>query len=47
MKFQRNPLEYRRHLPHIEKPGWPHFVTFHTAGQLHLSQAARDLVMQH
>jgi REP element-mobilizing transposase RayT len=45
-----NPLQkyhYRRRLPHIQKSDADLFVTFCTGARLRLSEAARDLVLQH
>jgi REP element-mobilizing transposase RayT len=45
-----SPLQkyhYRRRLPHIQKSHADLFVTFCTGARLPLSEAARDLVLQH
>src|SRR5439155_1841594 len=38
---------YRRTLPHIEKPGREHYITFVTHQRWELPPIARDLVLQH
>lgn len=38
---------YRRNLPHIEKEGRPHFITFDTHEKWQLPPVARDLVLKH
>jgi hypothetical protein len=38
---------YRRNLPHIEKEGRPHFVTFDTHERRNLPPVARDIVLKH
>ncbi|MGB8131736.1 MAG: transposase [Candidatus Angelobacter sp.] len=38
---------YRRNLPHIEKTGRAHFITFDTYLRWVLPPAARDLVLKH
>jgi len=39
--------EYRRRLPHFQKPASPLFVTFCTGGPFILTEEARDLVLKH
>jgi REP element-mobilizing transposase RayT len=38
---------YRRNLPHIERSGRAHFITFNTLERSELPPTARDLVLQH
>lgn len=38
---------YRRNLPHIEKEGRPHFITFATHERWKLPPLARDLALHH
>jgi hypothetical protein len=38
---------YRRNLPHLEKAGRAHFITFDTFQRWLLPPAARDLVLNH
>jgi hypothetical protein len=38
---------YRRDLPHIEKGGRAHFITFNTYLRWELPPLARDLVLKH
>src|SRR5690348_14551273 len=38
---------YRRNLPHLEKPGYPYFVTFKTMDDFILPPGARWLVLNH
>ena len=38
---------YRRNLPHLEKPGYPYFVTFKTMNEYRLSPQAKSLVLNH
>lgn len=40
-------VDYRRNLPHIEKWGYPHYLTFNTFQDLYLPPRARDLVFNH
>src|SRR5260370_21952238 len=39
--------QYRRNLPHLEKPDRVHFITFDTHQRWELPPLARDLVMKH
>ncbi len=39
--------DYRRNLPHIEKGGREHFITFDTYLRWELPPLARDLVLEH
>src|SRR5260370_39120516 len=39
--------QYRRNLPHLEKPDRVHFITFDTHQRWELPPFARDLVMKH
>jgi REP element-mobilizing transposase RayT len=39
--------DYRRNLPHIERSGRAHFVTFDTHKRWQLPPLARDLVLKH
>ena len=39
--------DYRRNLPHIEKGGRAHFITFDTYLRWELPPLARDLVLEH
>ena len=45
--MKERKYSYRRNLPHIEKPGRAHFITFDTYQQWVLPPVARDLVMGH
>ncbi len=50
MSTKTSPLtkyRYRRRLPHLQKADAAGFVTFCTGGRLALSEAARDLVLEH
>jgi REP element-mobilizing transposase RayT len=38
---------YRRNLPHLEKPGYPYFVTFKTMDDFILPPGAKWLVLNH
>lgn len=38
---------YRRNLPHIEKDGRPHFITFDTYDRWELPPEARDIILHH
>jgi putative transposase len=39
--------DYRRNLPHIERSGRAHFVTFDTHKRWQLPPLARDLILKH
>lgn len=43
LKPARTPRVYRRNLPHWEIPGSVYFITFRTADELALSDAAKDI----
>ncbi len=45
--MKERKYNYRRNLPHIEKAGRPHFITFDTFDRWPLPPAARDLVLKH
>ncbi len=45
--MKKRKYNYRRNLPHIEKGGRAHFITFDTFDRWHLPPAARDLVLKH
>jgi putative transposase len=45
--LKERKYSYRRNLPHIEKSGRPHFITFDTHERWELPPAARDLVLKH
>ena len=40
-------VNYRRNLPHIEKWGFPHYVTFRTFQKIVLPDRAKDLIFRH
>lgn len=45
--MKERKYNYRRNLPHIEKAGRAHFITFDTFDRWQLPPAARDLVLKH
>ena len=45
--MKERKYNYRRNLPHIEKAGRAHFITFDTFDRWLLPPAARDLVLKH
>ncbi len=45
--LKERKYSYRRNLPHIEKRGRPHFITFDTYERWILPAAARDIVLKH
>src|ERR1051326_3193410 len=45
MKLKSNPYNYRRRLPHFQRPQKPLFITFHTLGFRPLPGEARDIVL--
>ncbi len=49
MKVRRKvrKYDYRRNLPHIERSGRDHFITFDTYLRWELPAAARDIVLKH
>ena len=46
IKLKRNPFNYRRDLPHIQKSDKAHFITFTTYRRWELPSFARDLAME-
>jgi len=45
--LKKRKYNYRRNLPHIEKSGREHFITFDTYLRWELPPLARDLVLKH
>src|SRR5262249_7885765 len=45
--LQERKYSYRRNLPHFEKSGRAHFITFDTYERWQLPPVARDLVLKH
>jgi len=45
MKIRK--YDYRRNLPHIERSGREHFITFDTYLKWELPPAARDITLKH
>ena len=45
--MKERKYNYRRNLPHIEKAGRAHFITFDAFDRWQLPPAARDLVLKH
>jgi REP element-mobilizing transposase RayT len=46
-KVKERKYRYRRNLPHVEKAGRAHFITFDTYLSWELPPVARDLVLKH
>ncbi len=46
-RLKANPYSYRRRLPHIQKAGKALFISFRKLNHESLSEAARDLILQH
>jgi REP element-mobilizing transposase RayT len=44
LKLKPHPYRYRRNLPHIQKAGHAHFITFSTYKRWHLPESVRGLV---